>query len=370
MAAQVGHPGLDRAEVLGAEVGEGDAAVVLQRAHRRHHHGDVGTQAGLAALDVDELLGAEVRAEARLGDHDVGQPEPGPGGHHRAAAVRDVGERPAVHERRRALEGLHEVRGQRVAEQCGHRAVGAQLAGGDRRRAPGVADHDVADPLLEVGPRLGEAEDRHQLGGDDDVEALLAGEPVGVAAEGDGDLAQGPVVHVEHALPGDAADVDVELVAVVHVVVDQRSQQVVGGGDRREVAGEVEVDVGHRHDLAVAAAGRAALHAEHRPHRRLAQAGHRPLPHPVQGVGEAHRGRGLALARRRRRERGHQHQPAERPVGERRQVGQVDLRLVVAVRDEVLLVDPEGLGRHLPDRPQRRGVRDLDVRQHARRPPS
>ena len=45
----------------------------------------------------------------------------------------------------------------------------------DRRRAARVADHDVADPLLEVAPRLGEAEDRHQLRGHDDVEPSSRG---------------------------------------------------------------------------------------------------------------------------------------------------------------------------------------------------
>ena len=211
-----------------------------------------------------------------------------------------------------------------------------------------VADDDVADAPLQVGPRLGEAEDRHQLRGDDDVEPVLAREAVGVTAEADGDLAQRAVVHVEHALPGDAADVDVELVAVVHVVVDQRRQQVVRRRDRREVAGEVQVDVGHRHDLAVAAAGRAALHAEHRSHRRLAQAGDRAVTQAVQRVGEADGGRGLALAGRGRGHRGHQHQPAERPVGERRQVGQVDLGLVVAVRHEMLAPRSRGSRRRPP----------------------
>ena len=369
MPAQVHHPGLDRAEVLGAEVGERHAAVVLQRSHRRDDHRDVGSQAGLAALDVDELLRAEVRPEPRLGDHDVGQPQAGTGGHHRAAAVRDVRERAAVHERRRTLERLHQVRRERVAEQGRHRAGGAEVAGGHRLRRPRVADDDVADAALQVGPRLGEAEDRHQLRGDHDVEPVLAGEAVRVTAQADDHLAERAVVHVEHALPGDAPDVDVELVAVVHVVVDQRRQQVVRRRDRREVAGEVQVDVGHRHDLAVAATGRAALHAEDRSHRRLAQAGDRTAAQPVQRVGEADRRGRLALAGRGRRQRGHQHQPAERPVGERRQVGRVDLRLVVAVGHQVPLRDPEGLGGHLPDRAQRGGVGDLDVRQHCR-PPS
>ena len=124
----------------------GHAAVVLQRAHGRHDHRHVGPQAGLAALDVDELLRAQVGAEAGLGDHDVGQPQAGPGGHHRVAAVGDVGERAAVHEGRRALEGLHEVGRERVAQQRGHRAVGAAgraaVTGASSR---GVADDDVAD---------------------------------------------------------------------------------------------------------------------------------------------------------------------------------------------------------------------------------
>ena len=283
--------------------------------------------------------------------------------------MRDVGERATVHERRRALEGLHQVGRQRVAQQRGHRAVGAELARGHRLHGAGVADDDVADAPLEVGPRLGEAEDRHQLGGDDDVEAVLAREAVDVAAEGDDDLAQCAVVHVEHALPRHAAHVDVELVAVVHVVVDQRGEEIVGRGDRGEVAGEVQVDVGHRHDLAVAATGRAALHAEHRAHRRLAEARDRAMPEPVQRVGEADGRRGLALARRGGGERGDQHQPAQRPVRERGEIGQVDLRLVVPVGHQVLLRDPERLPSDVLDRPQYGGVGDLDVRQHVS-PPS
>ena len=366
MPAEVDHAGLEGGDVLGAEVGQRDAAVVLQGAHGGHDDRDVGTQAGLAALDVDELLGAEVGAEAGLGDHDVGQPQAGAGRHHRAAPVRDVGEGTAVHEGRRALQGLDEVGCERVAQQDGHRAVGTELAGGDRGHGPGVADDDVADALLEVGPGLGEAEDRHQLGGHDDVEPVLPGEAVGVAAEAHDHLAQRAVVGVEDPLPGDAADVDVELVAVVHVVVDEGGQQVVGGRDGGEVAGEVQVDLGHRHDLAVAAAGGAALHAEHRAHRRLAQAGDGPVAEAVQRVGQPHRGGGLALAGRGGGERGDEDQPAQRPVGERGEVGQVDLGLVVAVGDQVLLGDAEGVGGHVLDRLQGGCVGDLDVRQHAR----
>ena len=65
-------------------------------------------------------------------------------------------------------------------------------------------------------------------------------------------------------------EVEAQLVALVQVVVDHRGEQVVRRRDGVEVAGEVQVELLHRQDLAVAAAGGAALDAERRAHRRLA----------------------------------------------------------------------------------------------------
>ena len=122
-----------------------------------------------------------------------------------------------------------------------------------------------------------DGEDAHDLGGGGDVEAGLARVAVGGAAERDDEVAQRAVVHVDRAAPADPQRVDAELVAVVDRGVDQRREQVVRGADRVDVAGEVEVEVLHRHDLGVAAAGRAALDAEHGAERRLAQARDRAL---------------------------------------------------------------------------------------------
>ena len=94
------------------------------------------------------------------------------------------------------------------------------------------------------------------------------------AAQAEHDVAERAVVHVEHALPHDAAGVEAQRVALKDVVVEHRGQQVVRGRDRVEVAGEVEVDVLHRHHLRMPAAGGAALHAEARAERRLAERDH------------------------------------------------------------------------------------------------
>ncbi len=85
-------------------------------------------------------------------------------------------------------------------------------------------------------------------------------------------------------------------------------------GDGVEVAGEVQVDVVHRRDLRVTAAGAAALHAEARTERRLADADHGLLADTVHRIGQPDRRRGLALARRRRRDRRDQDQLAVRLV--------------------------------------------------------
>ena len=264
-------------------------------------------------------------------------------------------------EGRRAFQRLHQVRRQRVLEQRRHRALRLEVGGAHRLAVAGIADDDVAEPLLEVVEIAGEAEDRHHLGRDRDVEAVLAREAVGDAAERRHDRAQRPVVHVDGATPGDAAAVEAERVAPIDVVVDQRREQIVRGADGVEVAGEMEVDVLHRHDLRVAAAGGAALHAEARAERRLAQAQHRLLADVIERVGEPDGGGGLALARRRRRDRGDQDQLAVRLVLERLDVVHRHLGLVVAVGIEVLRRDAELLARDVHDRPLLGGLGDFDV---------
>ena len=87
-----------------------DAAVHLERADGGDQHHAVGREAGLAALDVEEFLAAEVGAEAGFRHDVVGELERGRGREHRVAAMRDVGEGAAVDEGRRAFQRLHQIR--------------------------------------------------------------------------------------------------------------------------------------------------------------------------------------------------------------------------------------------------------------------
>ncbi len=133
-----------------------------------------------------------------------------------------------------------------------------------------------------------------------------------------------------------------------------------------EVAGEMQVDLVHRHDLGEAAAGGAALHPEAGAERGLAQAEHRLLADPAQRIGEADRGRCLAFAGRGRVDRGDEDQLSEVLRAQVLDVAGGDFRLVVAIGDDVLGRDAKAC-RHLADGAFLRRARNLDVTSHVRR---
>ena len=217
---------------------------------------------------------------------------------------------PAMDEGRVVLERLHQVRRERVLEQRRHRAGGRQSLGGHR-----LSCRASGRPILPSRRcRSSRSVARQKIAITSEATVMSKpssrGKPLATPPSEVTICAQRPVVHVDGAAPGDAARIDVELVAPIDVVVDHRREQIVGGADRVEVAGEMEVDVLHRHDLGIAAAGRAALHAEAGAKARLAQADDRLLADMVERVAKPDRRRGLALAGRRRRDRGDEDQLA------------------------------------------------------------
>src|SRR5699024_9616962 len=136
--------------------------------------------------------------------------------------------------------------------------------------------------------------------------------------------------------------VDAEFVAVVDVVIHQCAQQVVGRGDRVEVAGEVEVDAFHRDHLGVTATGGPAFHAEDRSQGWFAQCDHRLGAHEVQRISEPDRNGGLAFTGGRGGGPGDQHEFSALPgLGK---LLRVDLGHVVAVGDQGVVGDVDGLG--------------------------
>ena len=275
--------------------------------------------------------------------------------------MRDVRERTAVDEGQIVLERLNDVGFDGVFQQGCHCAIGFQITCA-HRFAPSVqADHDLAESRLEVGDRGGKAENRHDLGCHGDVKTALTWVAVGGAAQPDDDLAQRTVVHVHHALPGDATRVDVQGVAVLDVVVDHCGEQVVGCADGVEVTGEVQIDVFHRNNLGITAAGRATLDAEAGSKRGLPQTDDGALAQPIQRIAKPNGGGGLAFTGRRRADGCHQDELAIGAVLQALDVVQRQLGLEVAVGFKVFSGNAVLALRKVDNWPLVRGLRDFYV---------
>ena len=256
----------------------------LEGPDRRDEHDRRRVEPARAAFEVEELLAAQVERKARFGDGVIGRGQRHARGQDRVAAVRDIGEWSAVYERRRRFGRLDQVGHQGLVQDRGHRAGDADRLGQHGLAARRVADQDPIEPGPQIGRRIGEAENGHDLTGRGDIEARLARNSLRTAAQADHDVPQRPIVHVEGALPEDASGVEVDI-AEMKPVVDRGGEQVVGRRDRVEVAGELQVDRVRRLDPARTAAGGAPLAAEDRPHRRLAQRQRGLLADPAQALG-------------------------------------------------------------------------------------
>ena len=223
------------------------------------------------------------------------------------------------------------------------------VAGKDRRLVAAVGDDDIAEALFKILEIGGQTQDRHHFGGNGDIEPGFARKTIGHAAERADNMAKTAVVHVHHPAPGDTADVDILLVAPVDMIVDQRRQQIVRRRDRMKIAGEMQVDVLHRHHLRITAAGCPALDAETGAKRRLTDADDRLLANAVEPVAKADRGGGLAFTGRRRIDRSHQDQPPVRAALLLRDEVGADLGLVMAVGKQMFGWNSK-LGTDLQDR--------------------
>ncbi len=102
--------------------------------------------------------------------------------------------------------------------------MGHQLRREHRFLGPRIAHDDAAEALAKIGQALGQAEDRHHLRGNHNVKAILPRKAIAGPTQCDGEVAQRPVIHVDHTLPSDTTCVDFQLVAVMDVIVDERSQ--------------------------------------------------------------------------------------------------------------------------------------------------
>src|SRR5215212_1557073 len=334
--------------------------VGLESPYSGHKNRRVGLETRVAALDVEEAFCAHVRTEACLGYEKVTAADADQIRHDRGVACGDVTEGAGVDQGRRILQCLHEVGFYGLFHDDRHDACAHEVLCGHGVSVGVATDNNPPEAAAHIVKRGGEREDRHSLRGRRDVEAGLARDAVGVGAQPNDYIPQGSIVYVHHPPPGNALQLEVEGVALVEVVVDHGGELVVGLGYRVDVAGDVQIERLHRHDLAVAAAGGAALDTEHRAHRGLAHRHRRRFADVLEGLPEADGGRRLPLSQRGGRHAGDHYVFGLRPAGELFDGVELYLGYTFSVGFQEMLTDAY-LGSYLVQRPELRLSGDLQV---------
>ena len=91
------------------------------------------------------------------------------------------------------------------------------------------------------------------------------------ATQTNNDVTEFAVVHINNAFPNDAARVNIESIALLHMVIYHCRKEHMSRGNSVEVTGEVQVNIFHRNYLRVTATSSATFNAHARTEGRFTQ---------------------------------------------------------------------------------------------------
>ena len=264
MLHEVGHSGLESLDVLLGEVFLGNSAVTLKCSDSCNEYNCRRLESRSTALDVEELLGTEIRTEACLSNNIITECESHLGSHNGITAVRDVCKRSAVNKSGCMFKCLYKVGLDGILEERSHSALCLKVSRGNGLTFGVVTDNDTADTCLKIREIVRKAKDSHDLGSNRDVVAVLTGHAVRASAKTVNHVTELSVVHVDTSSPCDASCIDIEGIALIDVVVKHSSKEIVGCADRMHISREMKVDILHGNYLCVSAACSTALDTEDR----------------------------------------------------------------------------------------------------------
>ena len=158
----------------------------------------------------------------------------------------------------------------------------------------------------------GQAQNSHDLRSNGNIKTVLTRYAMRFAAQSDNNITQLAVIHINNTFPNDPTRVDIQSIALLHMVIDHCRKQHVCRCDRMEITCKMQVDIFHRHHLRITAAGCAALNAHAGSQRRLAQSHDNAFINFGQALGQSYGSSRLAFPCRRRCNSRYQNQLARR----------------------------------------------------------
>ena len=123
--------------------------------------------------------------------------------------MRDIGKRTAVDECRRMLQRLYQIRLNSIDQKHSHCALRIQVACRNRCAFLIVGDDHTCETFLQVFQTGSKTQCSHNFGSDRNHEVVFTRYTGSFSAQTDDDVTQRAVVHIQNALPDNAAFIDV-----------------------------------------------------------------------------------------------------------------------------------------------------------------
>ena len=196
----------------------------------------------------------------------------------------DICEGSSVYKCRRVLQGLHQIRLQRVLQQRCRRSLCPDVRHSNRCSVICIPQNNPGKFILQIFYIMGETKNRHDLAGHRNLESVFPRNSAGLSAHSVQNMAELTVIHIHSTFPCDSPGINVQRISLLNVVVQHGSDQIVRSADGVHVSGKVQIDILHRDHLGVASARRSAFDAEHGAQRRLPQRQHHLFVQSVKSV--------------------------------------------------------------------------------------
>ena len=226
-------------------------AMHLQRTDSGHNNHCRRLQARKTAFYIQEFLSTKVSTEAGLSNHDICIFKSEFSCHDGVAAMGNVGERTAVNKGRCPLQSLYQIRLNGILKEQGKSTGYIQLISPYSTAITGICHHDLTKTLFHVLQVSGQTQNSHHLRGHGNIKASLTRNAMGFAPHADYHMTESTVIQVQYTLPSDTANINIQGIPLLDMIVNNRRQQIVGCGNSVEIAGEMKVNILHRHHLGI-----------------------------------------------------------------------------------------------------------------------
>ena len=272
----------------------------LESTNSCNQYNSVRFQACITAFNIKEFFCTKVSTKTCFSNGVVCQFHSSFSCHYTVAAVSNVCKGTTVDNCRNIFQSLNEVRFNSIFQESCHCSVRIDLTSSNCFACIVISNDNLAKAFFQIAKTGCQAEDCHNFGSNSNVEAILARYTVSFATQTNNDVTEFAVVHINNTFPNDTARVNIQSVALLHVVIYHCGKKHVSRSNSMEVTGKVQVNIFHRNYLGVTAASSATFNAHTRTKGRFTQCYNNVLVNFSQTLCQANSSSGFAFACRSR----------------------------------------------------------------------